>query len=409
MKVFKAYKTELDPNNVQRTALLKHAGAARWAYNWGLQKKINTYKETGKSPDAMKLHKDLVQLKHTPIEDGGSPWLKEISKWSPQIALQNLDDAYKHFFRRCKAGENKLGFPKFKSKKRGIGSFSLVAPIRVFEKAIQLPRLGILRLKESGYLPTNKIKILRAVISERAGRWFISLQVEEKIPNPKPRKKKILGIDVGIKNLATLSDGTTFKNPQALKKAQERLRLLQKRVARRKKGSANRKKAVQQLAKQYYRISCIRNDAIHKATSAVIAKQPSALGIESLNVQEMMKNHQLAQAIADASMSEFLRQIKYKAAWAGIPVVIAEQSFPSSKTCSRCGYIKKKLGIQIRIFRCPKCNLRIDRDLNAAINLKNLAAGSAVSACCPGSSGQNPKGSGETTSWAGTTHQLSLW
>src|SRR5215467_5254273 len=178
MQAQRGYKTELDLNNAQRTACLQHAGAARFAYNWGLTRRKAHYQQTGKGLNAMALHKELNALKSTEF-----PWMYEVSKCAPQEALRDLDSAYKHFFRRWQlktAGQykGKLGFPRFKSKKRGIGSFTLTGHIHVMEETIQLPRLGVLRLKEKQYLPQNA-HILSATVSERAGRWFVSLQVQE--------------------------------------------------------------------------------------------------------------------------------------------------------------------------------------------------------------------------------------
>ena len=384
MKTHRAYKTELDPNNAQRTALLRHAGAARWAYNWGLNRKIEAYENGEKSPTAIDLHRELNSLKRIEFS-----WLYEVSKCAPQEALRNLDRAFDNFFRRCKTGKGKPGFPRFKSRKRGIGSFTLTGSIRPEQSRIRLPRIGWLRLKEPDYLPmpTSGVKILHATVSEQAGRWFVSVQVEEERPDQKPTIGEPVGIDVGIKHLAVLSNGMVFENPKALHAAKRRLRMLEKQKSRRQKGGANRRKTVAQIARQHYRIACIRKDAIHKATSAVIAKQPSAIGIESLNVAEMLKNHCLAGAVADAGMGEFHRQIRYKAEWAGIPVVEADRWYPSSKTCSYCGHVLESLPLGVWMWTCPECQSTHDRDVNAAINLRNMAVSSTVTACCPGSSG----------------------
>jgi putative transposase len=174
MRVQRGYKTELDLTNEQRTACLQHAGTARFAYNWGLARRQAHYRATGKGLNAIALHKDLNALKQTEF-----PWMYHVSKCAAQEALRDLDSAYKHFFRRWhlkKAGQYKgrLGFPRYKSKKRGIGSFTLTGSIQVTEETIQLPRLGLLRLKEHQYLPTQA-HILAATVSERAGRWFVSL------------------------------------------------------------------------------------------------------------------------------------------------------------------------------------------------------------------------------------------
>jgi putative transposase len=370
----------LDLNDKQRTACLQHAGAARWAYNFGLRRKQEAYVAGQKTPTAVDLHRELVVLKHSTVA-----WLGDVSKCAPQQALRNLDAAYTNFFRRCKTGAKKKGYPKFKSRKRGIGSFMLEGAVRATARTITLPRIGTVRLKEHGYIPRDAT-IKSVVVSERAGRWFVAVRTAE----PEPvllAGSEALGVDVGIKNLAALSDGTVFENPKALRKAQYRLRQRQKAVSRKPKGSSNRRKAVQKLAKQHYRVACVRNDAIHKATAA-ITKRAAVLGIESLNIAGMMKNHHLAGALADASLSEFHRQLEYKMKWHGGAVIKADRFFPSSKTCSSCGRVKDVLSLSERVFRC-ECGFVKDRDVNAAINLKNLAVSSTATACCPGGSGRD--------------------
>lgn len=384
MKINRAYRVELDPNNVQRTALLRHAGSARWAYNWGLRRKIEEYEAQGKSPGAMALHRELNALKKADPEDGGIPWMYEVSKCAPQEALRDLDRAFQHFFRRCKQGDKRKGFPRFKSRKRGIGGFRLTGTIKVTEdgRHVQLPKLGLLRVKERSYLPgpdRADVRILSATVTEQAGHWFVSIAVEQEVADPEPQGD-VVGVDVGIKTLATVSDGRTFDNPKSLRGAEARLRRLQKAVSRKQRGSNNRKKAVEQLRRQHYRVTCIRRDSIHKATSA-ITKSASAIGIETLNVKGMMQNRRLSKALSDASLSEFLRQIEYKARWRGVAVVKADRSYPSSKTCSGCGEVKADLTLGDRTYECESCGLEIDRDLNASINLRALAASSAVTAC----------------------------
>jgi putative transposase len=386
MKVQRAYRVELDINNCQRTALRCHAGAARWAYNWGLQQKIKAYKETGKSPSAIDLHKELNKLKQVDSSDGGVPWMYNVSKCAPQEALRDLDKAFQGFFRRCRKGSKQKGFPKFKSRHQNPLKFRLTGSIRVPEdgKRIKLPNLGWLRLKEVGYLPGPKredVKIQSASLSEQAGRWFVSLTCKIEVPDVLQRPRtKVVGVDVGIKNLAVTSDGRVFENPRALAGCQRRLRRAQKALARKQKGSQNRVKAKRWVAKIYYQVSCIRKDALHKATTAIV-KEADVLVVESLNVAGMLRNRCLSRALSDASLSEFLRQLGYKAAWSGVQVIEAPRFYPSSKTCSGCGHVKSDLTLSDRVYECASCGLSIDRDLNAAINLKKLAPSSGASAC----------------------------
>lgn len=369
MIVLRAFKTELDLNNKQRTACVRHAGAARFAYNWGLGRKQEAFANGEKSPTAIDLHRELNAIKKTELS-----WMYEVSKCAPQEALRDLDKAFANFFRRVKekkAGRNvKAGFPRFKSKKHGLGGFRLTGAIRVFEKAIQLPRLGLLRLKERGYLPTSGVHILSATVSEKAGRWFVSLQVEMEVSDPIMDNRPVAGVDLGVNRMAQVSDGTCFENPRALKSALTKLKRLQRVVSRRQKGGANRQKAVRQLAKVHFRVANIRKDALHQTTT-FLTKTKSAIVLENLNVSGMMKNHHLSQAIMDVGMYEFRRQLEYKGQWYGCEVLLADRFFPSTKRCSQCGN-EKTISLAERMYCCEYCGQEMDRDLNAAINLEQL-------------------------------------
>jgi len=408
MNVIRGYKTELDPNNAQRTLLLKHAGCARFAYNWGLARKIATYKAGEKAPSAIDLHKELNALKPTQF-----PWMYEVSKCAPQEALRDLDTAYANFFRKVKTKKigqlkGKVGFPKFKQKSKAIGAFRLTGSIKVFSGSVQLPRIGTLRLHEHGYIPTHA-KILSATVSEQAGRWFVSIQVQEEQEKPVMTAPTAIGVDLGIKTLATLSDGTTFENPRALKHAQKKLRRLERVKSRRKKNSKNCAKTRQAIAKVHARIAHIRKDAAHKLTSSLV-KNHGLIAIEDLHVAGMLKNHCLAQAVADSNFGEIRRQLEYKAVWRDVQIVTIGRFYPSSKTCSACGDIKPTLSLGERIFICEECGNVLDRDLNAAINRRNVAVSfiDTQNACGVGSSGLSEK-TGETSHVeAGTKQQIGL-
>jgi putative transposase len=313
------------------------------------------------------------------------------SKWAPQEKLRDLDKAYKSFFRRCKKGDRKKGFPRFKSRKQGIGSFRLYDISKVTLTHIKLPIIGEVKLKEHEYFPTKGVRVLSATVSESAGRWFVSIQVEEEQTLYKNKPDHVVGVDVGIKSLGVTSDGEIFDNPKALTKLQKVLRIRQKAVSRKQKGSQNRRKAVHRLAVLHARIANIRRDSLHKMTSA-IAKSASVVVVENLNVVGMMKNHRLARSLSDAALGEIHRQLKYKMKWNGGSILVADRKFPSSKRCSKCGHVRKELSLSERIYHCenPSCGQVIDRDLNAGLNLKFLADGLSVKACCPGSAGHGP-------------------
>lgn len=233
-----------------------------------------------------------------------------------------------------------------------------------------------LRLKERGYLSVEGVHILSASVSERAGRWFVSVQVEMDIPDLRAIEKPVVGIDLGILAMATVSDGTRIENPHALKRDLRKIKRLQREVSRREKGSANQEKARQKLAQAHLRVANVRKDALHQTTS-LLARTKSAVVLEDLNVSGMMKNHHLAQAIADVGFHEFRRQMVYKGQWYGCQVILAPRFYPSSKRCSHCGHIKVEMNLSERIYICDHCGLMIDRDLNAAINLEQLTTGSS--------------------------------
>ena len=372
MKIYKVYKTELKVNNKERTLFLQCAGTARFAFNWGLSRKIEAYKATGTSPNAAQLHKDLNVLKK-----GELSWMYDYSKCIPQQALRDLDLAYQHFFRRVKAGDKEVGFPKFKGKHTAKKSFYLEGVIRVEERAIKLPRIGVIRLKERGYIPCEGVRYLSCRITERAGRWFIALVVEEELEEM-TASGEVIGIDLGISRLATLSDGRIIENAKHLKRTLKQLQRAQRALARKQKGSKNYAKAKAKVAKLHFQISNQRRDAIHKGTADVVAKakpshlRPRTVVLEDLHVKGMVQNRKLAQALHDASLGEIRRQLTYKCEWYGIEVQLADRWYPSSKLCSQCGYKKEMLALSERTYQCEQCSSVIDRDLNAALNLAAL-------------------------------------
>ncbi len=375
MLINRAYRYELDPNNSQRSTLAQHAGVARFAYNWGLEKRIAQYKNNqgnDRFTDAMKQHKLLNSLKKTDFS-----WMYETSKCAPEEALRDLHRAFKNFYRGLKSGK-KVGFPRFK--RRGVkDSFRLYGSIRFHERTIQLPRIGKIRIKEQRE-KYNSGKILSATVRRRANRWFVSVTVEEDIIDPQHVRGVPVGVDLGVKNLATLSDGTVFANPRALGRRLRKLKQLSKSLSRKKKGSKNREKAKLRLAMLHLRVFNIRQDTLHKVTT-YLAKSHSKVVIEDLLVSGMMKNRRLARVIADVGFYEFRRQLKYKCQWYGSELVVVSRTFPSSKKCSQCGYRKKELSLTERVYHCEQCGLVIDRDLNAALNLVAVSLPETKNAC----------------------------
>ncbi len=407
MKITRGYKTELDLNDKQRTWCLQHAGAARFAYNWALNRKIEAYKKGEKVPTAIDLHRELNTLKKTELS-----WMYDVSKCAPQEALRNVDTAYNNFFRKVKlkkAGKfkGKPGFPKFKKKSKGIGSFRLTGAIKVFEDAIQLPRLGRLRLKEHGYLPVSGVHILSATVLEQAGRWFVSIQVEEERQEPVNTATTAIGMDLGITTLATCSDGGEFANPRSLKQKLKKLNRLQRAHSRKQKGSKNREKSRKKLAVLHARIANSRKDAVHKLTTH-LCKNHAWVAIEDLHVIGMLKNHHLAQAIADSSFGEIRRQLTYKAEKFGTRLAVIDRFYPSSKTCSVCGYVLPELALSVRIWECPNCHTLHQRDVNAARTTLAVSLTDSLNACGAGSSGYLAISSETARVEAGTKQHLGM-
>jgi putative transposase len=300
----------------------------------------------------------------------------EVSKCAPQSALQDLDLAYEHFFRRVKNGENP-GFPKFKSKHGIAQSFRIGSKCEVTNTHVVIPNTGAVRLKESSYIPTCKnqkdsLSRQKSITIKRSGgsRWFVSVVVEEEIHDPVKSEAESVGVDLGLKTFAVTSDGDKIEAPNFLRKKEKKLKRLHRSMDRKKKGSKNRKKAVKKLSVAYYRVRCARKDFLHQASSKLVKTKP-VLVFEDLNIRGMMANRKLTKSISDAGWGEFIRQCTYKAEMVGGRVVRADRFFASSKTCSRCKHVKEKLDLKERTFHCEKCGLVIDRDLNAAINLKN--------------------------------------
>src|SRR6266487_3086767 len=336
----------------------------------------------------------------------------EVSKCAPQEALRNVDTAYDHFFRKVKLKKQgkhkgKSGFPKFKKKSKGIGSFRLPVSLKVFSDAIQLPRLGKLRLKEHDYLPTSGVHILSATVSEQAGRWFVSVQVEEEQAVQANTATTAVGIDLGVATLATCSDGVAFANPRSLKHKLKKLKRLQRAHSRKQKGSKNREKSRKKLAVLHARIANVRKDALHKFTTHV-CKNHAHIGIEDLHVAGMLKNHHIAQAIADTSMSEVKRQLTYKARWYGTQLVVIDRFYPSSKTCSVCGYVLDKLDLKVRVWTCPNCGTLHYRDDNASKSILAVSLTDSLNACGAASSGSLVTVSETSRVEAGTKQHVGL-
>ena len=371
MKRLRAYKTRLVLNNVERTWCRQCAGAARWCYNFGLEAMQTAHAE-GHKTSVLAEKKRLNGIKAEL-----APWLYEVPYTALQAAFDNLNAAYQNFFRRVKQGEEEeKGFPKFKSRHNPSQSFGVRGGVEVTETHIRLPKVGWLRLMEHGYLPTAKrARILSATVSsqDHGASWYVSVQVEEEVPEPEVATGKAIGIDLGIKSLAVLSDGTVYENIRPLRSVERRIGRLSRELARRRQGGKNWLRTKARLNRAHAKARNVRQHWLHQISSETVAKRPRAIVMEDLNVKGMTANRHLARAISDLGMSELKRQVAYKAAWNGVEFILADRWEPSSKACSHCGVIRERLDLAERVFVCPDCGFALDRDLNAALNLAALA------------------------------------
>ena len=353
------FKTELKLNNNQRTQLAKHCGVARHAWNWGLALTKNILDHNAsnpadkvKFPTAVDLHKWLVAMVKPEFE-----WYYEVSKCAPQYALRHLAEAWKQAFKKVKKS------PGFKNKGRA-DSFTVDGALKIESFRVKVPVIGWLKTYERlpvGYQPKS------FTISRTADRWYVSWKIET-APTNEQKSVPVVGVDLGVKVLATLSSGEVFEGAKSYRRYSRQLSRLQYLYRHKQRGSANWKKAQRKIARLHQKIANIRKDTLHKLTS-YLAKNHGRIGIEDLNVSGMMANHKLAKAIADMSFFEFRRQLTYKCELYGSELVVVDRWFPSSKTCSNCGTKKETLTLKERVFECGHCGFVCDRDLNASINL----------------------------------------
>ena len=375
----RAHKIKLQPNNRQATYFVKAVGTARFTFNWALAEWQRQH-EAGEKPSAYGLKKQFNSLKKQEF-----PWITEVTKCAPEQAFNDLERAFKNFFRRVKLGKAP-GYPKFKRKGQKDSFHISNQYFKLDGRRISIPKLGWVRMRESLRFSG---KVQSAVVSKNAAGWFVSISVDiPDAPKSESQAQRVVGIDLGVRHLAVTSDGQYFENPKTTIKYQKRLRRLNKSLARKQKGSSNWNKTRQRLGKLHYRIAGVRQDSSHKLTH-FLATNYTDVCLEDLNTSGMVRNRKLAKAISDASFSEIRRQLTYKCQ----NLHIISRWFPSTKLCPQCGQLNQ-MPLSWRVYGCECGYGPIDRDLHAAQNIaiegmRISAAGFAVTACGEESAGSS--------------------
>lgn len=358
------YKFRIYPTALQIEQINKSINCARFVYNYYLADRKRQYEETGKSPTRFQQDKDMTSLKKKLV------WLKEAESSALQNSIKDLDKAFQNFYRRVRNGEIP-GYPRFKKKKERHQSYRINNRnnIKLEEKAIQLPKMGFVKCRISKKVDGRILSV--TVTRTQSEKFYISICCADVEIEKLPTTGKSIGIDVGIKSIATLSDGNKFQNGRFYAKSEKKLRHLHRQLSRKTKGSNRHEKMRVKVAKCYEHLCNQRKDAISKLSTEIV-KGNDIICIENLATKNMVKNHKLSKSILDTSWTELKRQITYKSEWYGRRVVCVDRFFPSSQICSVCGTKwDGTKNLRIREWECPVCGKVHDRDVNAALNILN--------------------------------------
>ncbi len=355
------YRYRLNPTAKQEKMLFQFAGARRFVWNWALNRKQVHYQETGKTLTYNALAAELTILKHQP----DTAWLRQMPAQSLQQSLRDLESAFQHFFRRARSGEKKKGFPKFKSKKRDTPRFRMPQDVRVGALWVSVPKIGDIRAII--HRPISGVTKSATFKREACGHWYVSLVVEQQIgPKIDQSVETHIGIDVGLKTLAVLSNGETVENPRWFRTQTRKLAHAQRSLMRKQKGSRNRGKARIVVARLHQKVKDQRNDLLHKLSTNLV-RHFDLISIEDLNVRGLAKT-KLSKSVLDAGWGMFRSMLIYKADRQNTHLIVIGRFFPSSKTCGACGWINADLTLADRAWTCS-CGVLQDRDLNAARNI----------------------------------------